>query len=236
MSQDLTTRRNDEGGDEERRLPDTVLPVLPAQGTSPSTGEASQPIARSANRGPADLLKLFYAGDDAAFEEFWGQHVREVLRVAIRFVRSSSDALDIAQEVAMAICRRQSFYDPDKGEIGAWLYRLTSNAAISYYRRREREGKGSREYVRQATHLKQDANDAGASAVERQKRSALLECLGCLPPRQREILAMVLIGGLKQVEVARQLGVTEEAVSMSVKRSTDKLRKCLKMRGWEPAG
>lgn len=61
--------------------------------------------------------------------------------------------------------------------------------------------------------------DAAADRLADDLAPLLVELLARLTPRQREIARLVLIEGLRQVEVARQLSISRAAVSIAVSRA-----------------
>ncbi len=74
-------------------------------------------------------------GDRLAFEELVRRYDREVLRLALNLVHRPEDARDIYQESFLRVYRNLhrfrfecSFY--------TWLYRITTNVALDYLRRR----------------------------------------------------------------------------------------------------
>src|ERR1700690_925036 len=107
-----------------------------------STMSMSVALESDARQGAADkrteehsLVRRSQAGDRLAFEELVRRYDRDVLRLALNLVHKPEDARDIYQESFMRVYRNLhrfrfecSFY--------TWLYRITTNVALDFLRRR----------------------------------------------------------------------------------------------------
>ena len=63
--------------------------------------------------------------------------------------------------------------------------------------------------------------------------SRLVENLLCciredVTPRQREVLLLYYFRGMKQIEIAQQLGVARSTVSRTIQRGERRLKRCLR--------
>src|SRR5580692_10727717 len=97
-------------------------------------GEARQAAAVKLAEEQA-LVRKAQAGDRLAFEELVRRFDREVLRLALNLVHRPEDARDVYQESFLRVYRNLhrfrfecSFY--------TWLYRITTNVALDFLRRR----------------------------------------------------------------------------------------------------
>ncbi len=70
-------------------------------------------------------------GDAAAFEELIYRYDKNVLSIALKFVKNSDDAKDIYQEVFLRVFRGLKNFR-FKSEFSTWLYRVTTNVCLTY--------------------------------------------------------------------------------------------------------
>jgi RNA polymerase sigma-70 factor (ECF subfamily) len=101
----------------------------------------------------------------------------------------------------------------------AWLFGIARNAALDELRRRRR-----------LATLAADPGDLDAAAIEdgadvALKRTAVLNAVGRLSPRERELIALKFHAGLTNAELARVLGVSESNAGTLLHRTIQKLRK-----------
>lgn len=116
-------------------------------------------------------------------------------------------AEDVSQEAFVRAWRRLP-RDLDAGAQRAWLRRTADNLAIDELRRRLR---------RPATDL--DSVAPIATAVAAPEPDGAREALERLDPHERFVLLLRFSGGLRHVEIARLLDISEEAARKRVARA-----------------
>jgi RNA polymerase sigma factor (sigma-70 family) len=147
-----------------------------------------------------------------------------VYRFAALVAGSSHDAEDLAQTAVERAIRALPGFDPRRGEVEAWLWRIVANAA-SDARRRER---------RRWLLLRALASRAERAPAERPAETpdeVLLAAVRRLPDRQRAAIALRYGADLDLRAVGTTLGVSEAAASMLVHRTLDRLRRELPAHG-----
>src|SRR5262249_36079202 len=114
-----------------------------------------------------------------------------------------------------------------RDDLGAWLYRVTANLAISKLR-------GEKTFAQKVARVlgaEEPVHVAppDASMDSRRQGQAALAALQSLPDRQRVVLAMKFVDGRSQREIADTLALSEGYVSKLVARGIEQLRGA----GWE---
>ena len=81
--------------------------------------------------------KRVKAGDYGAFEAIFRQHVSRVYRQAFKLIGNEAETEEVVQEVFLAVHQKVKTF---RGEsvFSTWLYRLTTNVALSRLRKRKR--------------------------------------------------------------------------------------------------
>src|SRR2546429_4341601 len=151
---------------------------------------------------PPGLLPRLRAGDPRAFEELVIAYQHRVFGVALRMLRSRSEAEDIAKEVFLRVHRAVEDFRGE-AKLSAWLYAITSrlclNRLASGERRMAREGEESLE------RLRGDADPA--AHVERvELEAALQRAITELPEERRIVVVLRDFEGLSYEEVAAAPG------------------------------
>lgn len=170
-----------------------------------------------------DLVERARAGDDAAFAALVSDHEKTVLRTAWRLVGNAEDARDIAQEVFLRLHHNLGRLDPERG-LGAWLYRVTVNLALTALRRRKRRPESSREGSQLSA-----AGTTGKPEQERRSDAAdarrlLAPVLEKLSDKERAAVILRDLEGLDMKDVARALGCRQVTVRSYLSRGRLKLR------------
>ena len=71
-------------------------------------------------------------------EELCRLYAADVCRFAAMTAGSPSDADDLAQDALLRAVRSLATYDPARGPLESWLWRIVANAANDSARRRQR--------------------------------------------------------------------------------------------------
>lgn len=176
------------------------------------------------------LVERARAGDDAAFAELVSEHENTVLRTAWRLLGNAEDARDIAQEAFLRLHRNLGRLDPDRG-IGAWLYRVTVNLALTALRRRKGRPESSLEDAERRAagggdRLEQERRGDAADA-----RRLLAPVLECLSDKERAAVILRDLEGLDMKDVARALGCRQVTVRAYLSRGRLKLRNAVQGTG-----
>ena len=188
-----------------------------------------------------ELIRAAQRGDDVAFEELVRQYEKRVYHLALRMCGDQEDAMEVSQEAFLSIWRGLKFFRGDSA-FSTWVYRLTSNAAIDYLRRQNRqtalEG-GSLDD--EESYLEPcDPAPTPHQAAEQEERSRhLQEGLMALSAEHRQVLLLRELHGLSYDEIGRQLELDLGTVKSRIARGREKLRKILLASGnfsdWLPS-
>jgi RNA polymerase sigma-70 factor, ECF subfamily len=101
----------------------------------------------------------------------------------------------------------------------AWLYRIATHTVYSYWRRARLKMFISLDGANPS--VEQTISDPKENVEEKVAvRLALLE----VPRRQRECMVLHLVGGFKYREIAKTMGISEDAVRMRITRKKEIFR------------
>jgi RNA polymerase sigma-70 factor (ECF subfamily) len=158
-------------------------------------------------------------------EELW-QGMHDGLRAFIaKRVSDQSHAEDVLQEVFVRVHRQlESVNDPRR--IISWIYQVTRNAIIDYYRkparRHEIPAGLSADIEAVGGELQEESGDSGS------------ELAGCLRPMierlsrdYREAITLVELDGLTQQAAAEQMGLSLSGMKSRVQRGRKQLKQML---------
>lgn len=181
------------------------------------------------------LVERARQGDRDAFAALVERQQGKVYNLALRLTGSAEDAADVAQEAFLKVWRGLPSFQGESS-FSTWLYKLTSNAAIDFLRRRARQ-RGAE------SPLSLDEEDNGLAALtpdsapspqeqleHRELQAALAEGLKRLSQEHRQALSLRL-AGLSYAEIAQALEVEEGTVKSRIARARLSLRNYLRDSG-----
>ncbi|MGY4764089.1 RNA polymerase sigma factor [Paenibacillus caseinilyticus] len=216
--------------------------------------EREQPLEREAPpAGTAEdsraLLMRARGGDAEAFSELMGRHRREAYSLASALARDTHLAEDIVQEAMLrAFLRLGTLADP--GRFVPWLQRIVRNEA---YMKLRRGGPHAKErplasLADAADHAADSAQEqAGlldrlqvqgaarsregqpyvlpeASLLRRETIDTVMGLLGCLTPKERQLVEAAVLEELSPQELSARFGSSAAAIYKTLSRSRRKLR------------
>jgi RNA polymerase sigma-70 factor (sigma-E family) len=156
---------------------------------------------------------------DRAVTAIYSEHYRSLVRLAALLVRDVATAEEVVQDSFVAMH-------------GAWRRLRESDKALSYLRQsvvnRSRSVLRHRVVVdRNAPKPAPDMPSAEQGAISLLERSAVINALRTLPPRQREALVLKYYADLSEAQIASAMGISRGAVKSHTARAMTSLRAVL---------
>jgi RNA polymerase sigma-70 factor (ECF subfamily) len=168
------------------------------------------------------LLDRIRGDDEQAYRVLVERHIDRAYGLALRILRSASDAEDVTQDAFIKTWQHRHDWQPGRAKFSTWLYRVVVNRAIDLQRRPRGQA------IDSVPEPLDEADDAVTAIHKRQMSSQLEDALARLPPQQRTALALSYWEDLGNAEVASVMGTTVEAVESLLKRGRQRLRTLLK--------
>ena len=147
-------------------------------------------------------------------DEIWKEHQDKLTFFIRSRILNRCDADDVLHDVFVKV-RVKSGSLRDRSKIRSWIYQITRNAIIDYYRKHRK----TVELPEDLPEIKKGENAWGL--ISRCVRPFVEE----LPKMYREALILSEIEGLDQAQVAQKLGITLASAKARIQRGKQKLRK-----------
>ena len=156
---------------------------------------------------------------DVEISTVWDKFRYELLIYIKAKVNDEYEAEDILQEIFFKIYRNIKQLN-DEAKLKSWLYKITNNTIIDYYRR----GKSSALQIEEVESVQEIAEENDNMNNE------ILKCclklfLHELPDKYKEPLEMYELKGLKHREISEKLNITMSGSKTRIQRARKKLRK-----------
>jgi RNA polymerase sigma-70 factor (ECF subfamily) len=169
-------------------------------------------------------------GDRNAFRVLVDRHSRPVFRLAYRMTGNEQDAEDVVQETFLRAYKQIRQFD-GRSSFSTWLYRICSNCSLDLIRARKTREK-QREPLGEKVTSWIDTIAAREPDPERLTHSGqitrlLKPALEQLSEMERVAFTLRHFEGCDVEEIARTLGVQQNAAKHSVFRAVQKLRRAL---------
>jgi RNA polymerase sigma-70 factor (ECF subfamily) len=169
-----------------------------------------------------ELLRKTATGDAAAFAQLYKDTAGKLFGVAVRIAGRGEIAEDALQECFVTVWQRAAEYDPRRGAALSWLVAIARNCTIDRLRRRGARPEGH--VASEDDFARLVAPDSAAQGAELR---ALRDCLDELDEQPRRAVLLAYLYGLTREELAVQLAVPVGTAKSWIRRSLDRLRRCL---------
>ena len=168
-----------------------------------------------------ELLRRVAAGEAAAIQAMVARKLPRVLSLATRMLGDPVEAEDVAQEAMLRVWKQAPRWKPGQARFDTWLHRVGLNLCYDRLRRR-------RDVLSDNLPERPDdgpAPDRGLLAMETGLRvqAALIK----LPDRQREAIILCHYQEMGNIEAARALDISVEALESLLSRGRRSLRAAL---------
>ncbi|MBQ9714059.1 MAG: RNA polymerase sigma factor [Clostridia bacterium] len=159
------------------------------------------------------LLGRIANGDNAAFEEFYGQTSRGVYAFVYTYFRNRADTEDVLQTVYLKVKTGIHSYRVGTNP-RAWLLQIAKNQALTEFKKRRRE------VPTEVIEIVADPCFGEGTVMDAMRR--------CLSEDEQRIVTLHVLWAYKHKEIAEILGCPTGTVTSKYKRAIDKLKKYLK--------
>jgi len=155
-------------------------------------------------------------------EKIWKKFKDKLKQFILKRVSNEDDAEDILQEVFLKIHSNIETLR-DRSKIQSWIYTITRNTVIDYYRRE----KPTYELSETLLETLPATEDSFESNVTGELNQCVKILLNYLPDKYREALLLTEYKGLILKEMGDQLGLSLSGAKSRVRRAREKLKKML---------
>lgn len=166
------------------------------------------------------LVKHALSGKKSAWIALVKRYETSIYNYALRMVSNPDDALDLMQDVFVAVFRNLASFRGDS-KFKSWLFRIAHYRCIEYYRRKKPTQSFDDE-----PEMVADVVDSCPehSFAQSQQSLALISAMKLLPVNQRTVIELKFFQHFTFEEISQQLGVSSNTVKSRLYSALDKLK------------
>ena len=152
-------------------------------------------------------------------EQIYTEYSPKVLRYIRARVQGQANAEDLCSDVFEKVFRRMDEYDQSKAAVSTWIFTITRNTVIDYFRR-SRPSEELDENMSDDTEVDEDL-------LSGESLSELASALRKLPQQLMDIVVLRYYDGKPLTEIARLMGLSYGAVKLRHQNALMLLREYL---------
>ena len=165
----------------------------------------------------AELVRRAQKGDERAFAVIWRRHQPSLLRY-LEIVGARHGAEDVAADTWVSIVRALPRFRGDEAGFKALLFTTARSRLVDGARRAQARPQVTSDLDAADVRWASTGDAVPAGIEQAEATRAALSLIACLPPGQAEVVALRVIGGLDNAEVARITGKRSGAVRVAYSR------------------
>ena len=165
-----------------------------------------------------DLIVRIDRDDRSALEEFYTLTERTLYSYVLAIVKNPYDTQDIVQDTYLKVRASAHLYQK-QGKPLAWLFTIARNLAMDLFRRNSR-------FLSEEAFEMDDTMEY-SYVTEMTDRLVLATAMNILTERERQILLLHLVAGIRHREIAANLGLPLSTVLSCYQRTLKKLKRYL---------
>lgn len=167
-----------------------------------------------------NILTDIKKGDKKAFKDFFEDFYPILCVFAEKYLKSPDQSKDVAQEALLKFWEKKSEFSDIKGVKG-FLYVVVKNSCMNMLKRSKKsEDIAPLKELESESFLKKNI-------INQETFAQVRNAVDSLPKRMKEIIELSM-RGVKNPEIATQLGISVNSVHTSKKSAYRKLREILK--------
>ncbi len=151
------------------------------------------------------------------FQEFIEQHKGILFKVARTYCQDEDDRQDLIQEIMIQLWQSFNKYN-ENFKISTWLFRISINVAISFYRKNASRKSNSIPLNTQISQIKEDEK------TETEQQLNLLDLFINELKEFDKALMLLYLEDKSHIEIADILGISVGNVGTKISRIKDKLK------------
>jgi len=175
----------------------------------------------------ADLIEKWQKGDESAFEAIFHQYHNLVRRTAIGIVNDGNLAEDVVQDVFVSAWRSRYTFDPKKGKLATWLYRITVNQCARYRRKKIMPSTSLEDVQARGFQLaaETDCSSGSPDPEAYAEYDRMMAAVRSLNGNHRPVIILRYLNDLPYSEIAKALDIPLGTVKSRLNEAIKILRK-----------
>ena len=160
--------------------------------------------------------------DQAAFADLFRHFAPRVKAYLMRSGANEALAEECMQEAMATVWRKVELFDPSRASVTTWIFTIARNRRIDVIRKERRP---EPEDLPWGPEAEPDQEDVVSLQQESER---LVEALGSLPEKQRQLIEQAYFGDLTHSQIAAETGLPLGTIKSRIRLALDRLRHAMK--------
>lgn len=168
----------------------------------------------------------------ADFDYIFGKYHRLLLLYSLKYVESESEALDIVQNIFVAIWENGKYRQPEE-LVKAYLFSAVKNSCLNYLKHQKVIRRFEHDAALQMKEMEADHYQSGEkSLIEQENLAQIDQAINSLTDIYREVIMLSRFEGLKNQEIAEKLNIPIRTVETRIFRALSSLKEKMSLKSF----
>jgi RNA polymerase sigma-70 factor (family 1) len=173
------------------------------------------------------LLSAVSNGDEQAFRALYDHYRKKIWFIGWKLLKSESEADDVVQEIFSVLWAKKEIL-PRIEYFNAYINTMARNFIYNLLRQKAYE----ETYILETLFKDKELSEDGDAQVDFNELHRIFQkAINQLPPQQQTVFELGKIKGLKQEEIAEQMGLSRLTVKKHMALATESVRAFLRSGG-----
>jgi RNA polymerase sigma-70 factor (ECF subfamily) len=177
-----------------------------------------------------ELVEGLINSDQQTFSRIYDKFSSSLFSMILGWIKDAEVAENLLQDVFLRAWMSRQRYDQSRGRLFTWLYKISRNICIDYYRSRRYKQTRALVAAEDLTNTLCDKKDSNGSV----DAIALRDFVDCLRQEEKEVIDLMYFKGFTQCEIAKLLCMPLGTVKTRANRAVKNLRRIF-MNDWDRA-
>lgn len=159
--------------------------------------------------------------DRQAFAELFAHFAPRLKAFMMKKGADAATAEDLVQETMVAVWNKAPLYEPSRGAVSTWVFRIARNQRIDRLRRETHHHYADIDDYDEPS----DEPASDEMLIDREADDLLEAAIAELPAEQMEVIKLAYIDDFAQSEIARRLGLPLGTVKSRMRLAYARLRR-----------
>ncbi|HXH19800.1 MAG TPA: RNA polymerase sigma factor [Chitinophagales bacterium] len=151
------------------------------------------------------------------YEKFYGR----MMAVCLRYAANRDEAAEILNKGFLKVFTTIKNYEPERGRLDSWIYKIMLNTAIDHFRAEFRH----RNNIVEMEHAFYVGDQT--DVLYQISADEIIDLIQKLSPAYRTVFNMYVLEGMSHGEIAEQLGISEGTTKSNLAKARKKLQTML---------
>lgn len=160
------------------------------------------------------------------FDNFYEEYYDKIYNYIYFKTGDTDNAEDLTCRIIEKILNNIYRFNASESNLNTWIFTIARNHLIDYYRLKSRN-ESHFEANEELQIMDRITAAPDTAIIEAERQELIRDLLMRLPETEREIITLKFWGGLKNIEIASQIGINSSNINVMVFRILKKLKKTI---------